>query len=538
MRCPTAAPAVLVAALLAGAGCGSVPSPPRSGAVPGDGSDGLPLPPAACGAPAPPDSWPGPTSVVGTGTPASCTEAALETALAAGGTITFDCGPDPVVLYVSREKVITQDTRIDGADLVTLSGGGVTRILGVHGFFDTPGPHLRVERLGFRDGRSSGSPTPLGTDVDGGGGAIFHLGGTVTAVGCRFIGNRAAEWGPDVAGGAISGIGNPAATTVVGCAFRGNRAANGGALGSLHTEVTIIDSTFEGNEATGRGANSVDGTGQQVGHGGNGGALSMDGENRTLSICGSTFRANRAGAFGGALFRTSYHEEATTIDRSTLDANVVADEPDSGAGAAYLQGTRATITASAVTRNTANGGAGLRFHDHGAAQARVDLTNVTIAGNFVRERADFATMGLAGGLWTADVDGTIRSCTIAGNRAQFAAGILGLGGLTIENSIVANDAANRWVNGNCHDFAGATAAGARVLQQADPDQLEDDDCIAGGVDRGDPLLGPLGLHGGPTETAIPGATSPAIGAGSGCPATDQRGVTRPAACTLGAAEPP
>ena len=33
--------------------------------------------------------------VVGTGRPGSCTEAALDAALAGGGMVTFDCGPRP-----------------------------------------------------------------------------------------------------------------------------------------------------------------------------------------------------------------------------------------------------------------------------------------------------------------------------------------------------------------------------------------------------------------------------------------------------------
>jgi len=518
--------------------CAAAEKPPRSGAVAGDGTDGIALPAAVCGAPAPPASWPGPRQTVGAGTPGSCTEAALEAAIAAGGTIQFDCGPAPVTLYVSSEKVVTRDTWLDGGGKVTLSGGGVTRILAIHGSFLDAGPRLRVERLGFRDGRARGSTIPLGTDVDGGGGAIFHQGGEVTAVGCVFLDNQAALWGPDVAGGAVSGIGNPASTSVYGSVLRGNRAANGGAIGSLHSAVTIVDSVLEENEAAGRGANSVNGTGQQVGHGGNGGALSMDGEHRALTICGSTLRANRGGAFGGAIFRTSYHEEPTSIDRSTLDANVVADEPDSGAGAAYLQGTRATLTATTVSRNRAANSPGLRFHDHGEAQARADLTNVTVVENAVYDRADPNTNGLAGGLWTVGVDGTLTNCTVARNRAGFAAGILGLSGLTLVNTVVANEASNAYVNANCHDFTvGAKAAGARVLQHAAAGAV-DGDCVAAGVSRGDPLLGPLGAHGGPTETTLPAAGSPAIGAGAACPATDQRGVTRPVSCTLGAAEPP
>ena len=52
----------------------------------------------------------------------------------------------------------------------------------------------------------------------------------------------------------------------------------------------------------------------------------------------------------------------------------------------------------------------------------------------------------------------------------------------------------------------------------------------------DPLLGPLGDNGGTTETLVPAAGSPAQGAGSDCPAADQRGQPRGTACTCGAVE--
>jgi hypothetical protein len=45
--------------------------------------------------------------VVGAGTPESCTEAALDAALAGGGLVTFDCGAEPVTVALSAEKVIT-----------------------------------------------------------------------------------------------------------------------------------------------------------------------------------------------------------------------------------------------------------------------------------------------------------------------------------------------------------------------------------------------------------------------------------------------
>ena len=66
--------------------------------------------------------------VVGDGSPASCTEAALDTALAGGGTVTFHCG-GPVVIPVTAVKTLTTTTTVDGTgQQVTLDGGGTTRL--------------------------------------------------------------------------------------------------------------------------------------------------------------------------------------------------------------------------------------------------------------------------------------------------------------------------------------------------------------------------------------------------------------------------
>src|ERR1041385_5296359 len=64
--------------------------------------------------------------VVGSGTAGSCTDAALDTALAGGGLVTFDCGTDPVTIDITSgtgTKAISADTTIDGGGLVTISGG-------------------------------------------------------------------------------------------------------------------------------------------------------------------------------------------------------------------------------------------------------------------------------------------------------------------------------------------------------------------------------------------------------------------------------
>src|SRR5258707_14486538 len=59
--------------------------------------------------------------VVGTGL-GTCTEAALDTALAGGGLITFNCGGVPAVIVVNSQKDITQNTTLDGGNRINLNG--------------------------------------------------------------------------------------------------------------------------------------------------------------------------------------------------------------------------------------------------------------------------------------------------------------------------------------------------------------------------------------------------------------------------------
>lgn len=485
-----------------------------------------------------------PTTVVGTGTAASCTEAALDAALASGGVIVFDCGPAPVTIALGTTKTIKADTVIDGGGLVTLSGEKKVRIFEMDTKnFEATSPTLTVQRLTLRDGKASGTAIPLGTDTDGGGGAIYHVGGNVNVIDCVFLDNEAALEGPDVAGGAIYSIGL-GTLTVSGSHFAGNRAANGGAIGALGAAITLANSTLEGNHATGYGANYIDQNGQQAGRGGNGGAISMDGKGRTLSLCGVVVKNNQGRAFGGALFRTGYDTEPTTIDRSTFDANAIEDHAGaegmpSSAGGLYIQGTHVTLTASTISNNQSEGFAGLWILGHGATPAIADLTNVTITGNTTYPRADFTTRGIGGGLIIGDnTTGKVTNCTIAGNAAQFASGISNVTKLEVRNTIISNDADNEYTPLNCTGNAYAQPPGTGQNNLQWPNGKKDDMDCTPGITRADPLLGDLADHGGPTRTIAPQAGSPAIGAGAGCPATDQRGNPRnPETCTLGAYEP-
>jgi hypothetical protein len=95
-------------------------------------------------------------SVVGTGTPASCTEAALNAALAnasTGGNVTFDCGPTPVTITVTHPLSLYGFYRsIDGGNLITLSGGGTAQLFVISPDF---GDSFSIANLRITDGASS-----------------------------------------------------------------------------------------------------------------------------------------------------------------------------------------------------------------------------------------------------------------------------------------------------------------------------------------------------------------------------------------------
>ena len=112
-----------------------------------------------------------PDQVVGTGTAASCTSQAVVDAVALGGIIVFDCGPDPITIEMAETAKVFNNTGpeivIDGGGLVTLSGGDNHRILYMNTcdpvqVWTTPHcndqdhPLLTVQNLTFIDGDAHG----------------------------------------------------------------------------------------------------------------------------------------------------------------------------------------------------------------------------------------------------------------------------------------------------------------------------------------------------------------------------------------------
>ncbi len=261
-----------------------------------------------------------PDHVIGTGTPASCTGAQVVRAVAKGGVITFRCGADPVVIAMRHTARVFNEHRdgrdvrrvvIDGGGRVTLSGMGRRRILyqdtcdqrqrfTTNHCDDQALPRLVVQHLTFADGNSTGQHFD-----GGGGGAIFARGGQLKVVDTTFLGNRCDRTGPDLGGAAVRALSqyHHRPVYVVGSTFRGGRCSNGSGLSSIGVSWTVLNSTFLGNNATGRGANPVHHPGQPGG--GSGGAIYTDGNDYTLRVAGTLMRHNHANEGGGAIFYVS-----------------------------------------------------------------------------------------------------------------------------------------------------------------------------------------------------------------------------------------
>ena len=282
-----------------------------------------------------------PTTVIGTGTRASCTGDAFVAAVAKGGVITFQCGPDPVTIVLTRTAKVFNDKGtklvIDGGNKVTLSGGGTSRILymatcdqaqvyppGPGDCNTNPGVQLVVQNLTFVAGSATGIPE--GTNNGGGGGAIHAQGGSLKVVNSRFFNNVCDPLGSDVGGGAIrkldylvaSGAGPSRPVWIVNSTFGGkpglgNSCANGGALSSIGVSWNILNSLLSDNTAVGHGANS--------GQGGNGGAIYNDGNEIVLNVTSSLIENNMANEGGSAVFFVSNNMTGSITIKDSITRN-------------------------------------------------------------------------------------------------------------------------------------------------------------------------------------------------------------------------
>lgn len=482
------------------------------------------------------------THVVGTGTAASCTPAALASALAdaaqAGGTVTFDCGVTPVSIptldafTVAAGEVVT----VDGSGLITLDAAEGHRLLSVQ----SEGA-LTLRNINLIRGRSDGGGAIYNAGsltLDGvritqsfavgagaGGGAIGNAGGVVVIQNSTLAAN-----GAESIGGAISSQGG--SLTIDNSAFEGNQADTFGAM-DIASDATLSNIIVRGNTAT---SGCGGGIGVQTGLVTIAGSLFVT---NTSASCGGgvyispnftatvTLRDSRivqnsadplfAGSLGGGIFNGG----ALTMTRMTVDGNAAYS-----AGGLWQYGTAAPlmIEDSTFKHNTAAWAGGAMQLSGGQGHT---LTNVTISSN--------SAGNWGGGIGAIDYPTLLRNVTLNGNVAPSSASIYNVRTtVTLANSILASPSGS----GNCGAEGTATpftSSGYNVSS--------DGSCaLAGAGDQSsvDPLLGALADNEQGMLTHLPQAGSPAIDLipQANCPDHDQRGYARPAggACDAGALE--
>jgi predicted outer membrane repeat protein len=341
--------------------------------------------------------------VVGTGSAASCTEAAFNKALAGGGTITFNCGAAAATINITTEKTIAANTSIDGAGRITLNAGGRTRI-----FFVNPHQTLGQSNLKIMGGSGRGNAY-----ANNYGGAIFNR-GTLAVVNVIFTGNKTYE-----GGGAISNAWNSTAN-ITGSTFTNNSAGvdvkrGGGAIfNNTEAKLNVSNSTFTGNIANPGIAGAI---------------YNLMG---TAVVTNCKFINNTGVDGGGALYSDT---GPFTVTDSTFTGNKAGVK---GSGGAIHTESPFTINHSTFTGNTADvGGAIATTYKAGFVVA---INNSTISGN---------TAKTSGGVFTTGADMIITGTTITGNKGSFVGGLYHSSGgnLTVKTSTITNNTATS--GGNC-----------------------------------------------------------------------------------------
>lgn len=449
-------------------------------------------------------------AVVGDGSPGSCTPEALQTAMASGGNVTFDCGGADHTIAIDSEIQITEETILDGGETITLDGGGTSRLLSVDNHVS-----LTVVGLTFIRGRA----TTTGESRQSGGAIRGGWRGSVAAFDCVFADNEAGDEGEE-GGGAIY-VPSDSSLVIVRSTFLRNYGTTGGAINNLLSGLTIVDSSFVDNVSDlGGGAVYTDGASGDTG----------DDIGGVIELCGCRFEGNRSGRTGGGAYLFAYAPDRVSVNQCVFENNVVERDGDSGA----LGGGLRTGNAPLQVANTLFVGNHADVHGGGLwvdGDWLTEITNCTFVGN------DAGVVGQEGGYGGA-ISGAnllIENVTLANNHAEHSGGAIfneDNTSVTINNCIIAsNTAANEWgLDQSCRD----TMVGENNLQWPAPDG-NDPPCTPDplGVD---PLLGELSDNGGPTQTLPLQAGSPAIDAGQDCPPTDQRGLPREGTCDLGAFE--
>jgi CSLREA domain-containing protein len=445
------------------------------------------------------------------------------------------------------------------------------------------------------DGTNGASGT-IGFSATGGHGGAGGAGGgiasadTLSLVRTVVRSNLAGSGG--AGGAATAGDGGDASSSVSGNGgtATGGYAERGGDGGGVWSDfgasLTVDASTISANRSGDGGAGGL----AEAGNGGDG----QNGATTAGTGGGGTGGNGGGGAHGGGFYVIG---GPLTITRSLVSDNLAGHGGDGGAGTGGDGGGMATPNKAAGAGGNGRGGLGASGGNGGGVMidedASVTMLNSTVTANATGAGGHGATGtggsggnpqaalisngnggngtggdgfggGAAGGLFIAD-NGDVRHATISENAlgsdgpvGQGVAGAHGTGGILGNAGTASNGTA---IVGSSPGgvYAGGSTPGSHVLLSStivsgnDTPTCAGDGLADGGDDvqspdtscfgtHADPLLGPLADNGGPTWTQAIGPGSPALDAvpasGAGCPAVDQRGVSRPrvSGCDAGAFE--
>ncbi len=441
--------------------------------------------------------------IVGDGTPGSCTALAVQTALAGGGEIGFNCGAAPISLP-GGPYAIADPTTLDGGGLVTLDGENTHRIFEV-----AAGVPLTLTNLALSGGAAAG----------GNGGAVWNQ-GRLALRGGLYTNNSAAGGGGGVIfndGGALDIRVGPLSSPWYNPTFSGNQAASGGAIAASGS-LSISGAVFEQNAATA----------------GEGGALQLL-SGASAALYNITARYNSASDGGGAFAFAA--ASSASLDFIDIFYNTVSGPAAGGGGienagaltarllwldsnaafqggALYNQGDFSRLEQSTLSNNSATRGGGVY------TSGTLLLENATLSANTASE---------GGGLFNAGGASAVRFSTWKNNSAD-SGGTLDVnqGALTLYASLFAED--------TCASTGGALTSQGYNVQPGASCSLDNPN------DRPnqDPRLAELNSNGGwqYTHALLYGSPAIDLAPSAGCPAFDQVGTARPVgpACDGGALE--
>ena len=431
-------------------------------------------------------------------------------------TISFSILPG-VEVYGGFVGIETQRSDRDPATNVTTLSGDLNGDDGPN-FANYGDNSLHVLYL---DGTSSAGNITASTVLDG-----FTISG----------GNARGSAPPDIHGGGLlcngNANGHECSPALSNLTFSANSAAYGGAMFNSGKNGTssprLVNVIFNGNSAKLGGAMLNSG---------------YDGGTSNPSLTNVTFSGNSATERGGAIFNDGVAGTSSpTLNNVTFNTN------SAQLGGGMFNNSRASGTSSPTLRSvtfsdnsaTLNGG-GINNHSDDNGTTSPILENVTFSNNTAQQGG--AMINLVNG------DGTsipvLRNVTFNGNSAG------SRGGAMYNISTTIGTGTNNPSLSNVIAWGNTATTGKQISNAGGATATIDHSVIEGGCTSSDgntctnvitvgPNLYALADNGGLTLTMLPGSGSSAIDAGdnSTCPATDQRGITRPqgAVCDIGAVE--